>query len=810
MSDTDRPDLDRVEQLVAELTTSEKASLTGGSDVWHLPAIERVGLGSLKMSDGPSGVRGEHWSTRRSLSFPCGIAVGSTWDVDLVARFGTALAAEARSKGVHLLLGPTVCIVRMPLAGRTFESLAEDPHLSSRLTVAYISHVQAGGVGCCVKHFACNDQEHERMTISAEVDEVTLREVHLPSFEAAVLEAGTWSVMSAYNRIDGTYCGEHPELLGRILKGDWAFDGVVVSDWLGTHSTLEATIAGLDVEMPGPPSHLGEKLATAVEDGAVDAAVLDDHARRILRLAQRTGALESTVSVAEAEDDDPQRRAVAHEIAVGGMVLLRNQGVLPLDGTALRRVALIGPNAARLEPGGGGSSTVTGFRDPSLVDELRAQLPDADIAYEEGCRLAVEARRIDPRLLGDGLDLEYFSGTGFQGEPAGRALLARGHFMALGDLSPGVSAGDFSLRATATFVADQDGTWQLGLANAGRARLLLDGEVVIDNTEPVRGDAFFGAGSTIVTTDRDLVAGEKHQLTVELENDRFPLAGFDLLADRPPVPDLLERAVAAAREAEVAIVVVGANSQCETEGADRADLRLLGEQDALVAAVAAANPNTVVVLNAGGPVELPWVDDVAAVLTTWYPGEEGAAALAAVLAGVEEPAGRLPVTFPKRLEDSATYDWYPGEDGKVVYGEGLLVGHRHFDAHDIEPAFCFGHGLGYTTFELGRPAVEGSAPELTVRVPVTNTGERKGSQVVQVYVGAVERPEGRPVRQLAGFAKVVVAAGETVTAEIAIGERAFSRWDVEQRAWAATGGDYELSVGTSSRNLPHTVRVAVS
>jgi len=339
---------DRLDDVAAQLTLGELASLTAGRDVWHLPAIDRLGIGALKMSDGPSGVRGERVGHRRSLAFPCGMAVGASWDVDLVSRYGTALAEEAGTKGVHLLLGPTVCIPRTPLAGRTFESFAEDPHLSARLTVAYVRGVQEKGVGCCVKHFACNDQEQERMSISAEVDERTLREIHLPSFEAAVQEAGTWAVMSAYNKLNGAYCSEHPDLLGRILKDEWLFDGVVVSDWWGTHSTVEAASAGLDIEMPGPARHLGAVLEAAAGRGEIGPEVVAEHARRVLRLIERCGVLDGTTAAAEGEDDDDGRRALAHELVVSSTVLLKNEGVLPLRTVDLRRVALIGPIALRL------------------------------------------------------------------------------------------------------------------------------------------------------------------------------------------------------------------------------------------------------------------------------------------------------------------------------------------------------------------------------------------------------------------------------------------------------------------------------
>jgi beta-glucosidase len=534
---------------------------------------------------------------------------------------------------------------------------------------------------------------------------------------------------------------------------------------------------------------------------------------------------------------------------------LRNDGVLPLE-RGLRRVALIGPNARWLETGGGGSSAVTPLQDRSLLDELTDRLSDpgmgagvgTEVVHEEGCRVGLGLPRIAPHLLvGGELRLEYFDNPGFGGEPVAGAVLRRSRLFAGGARVAGVPVQDLAVRASATFVPDQDGAWQLGVESAGSSRVLLDGEVVLDNSEPVPSKgSFYGYGSEPVTADVELAAGRSYELVLELRAEGRRICGFELRAASVLRPDARERAVAAAREADVAVVVVGANSQLETEGADRSDLRLFGEQDELVRAVAAVNPRTVVVLNGGGPVEMPWIDDVAATVCVWYPGEEGAGALVDVLTGVADPGGRLPVTFPRRLEDGATHFGdaaparYPGIDGKVAYGEGLLVGYRHFDEHGVEPLFPFGHGLSYTTFEWGSPVVDGTAPgDVTVQVPVTNTGDRPGTDVVQLYVGrptpdasaadvalsissdddpvqsesgvdtgvAAGRAPVRPVRQLAGFAKVTVEPGGTETAIVHLDERAFRRWDEPTRTWTVDPGQYELTVAASSRDLRHTVRV---
>ncbi len=788
-----------VEHLVGAMTLDEKCSLTAGANLWYLPPVGRLGIPALKVSDGPSGVRGDSLIGRRSLSLPCGMSIGSTWNPPLVARLGEVLAAEARSKGVHVLLGPTVCIVRTPLAGRTFESFSEDPLLTSRLAVAYVEGVQGGGVGCCIKHFACNDQEHERMTISAEVSERALREIHLAAFEAAVREAGVWSVMTAYNKVNGVYCGEQPDLIDGILRGEWGFDGLVMSDWFGTHSTAPAALAGLDLEMPGPSAWLGPTLAAAVREGLVDEAVVDGQVRHLLRLMGRVGLLDGAAPAPapadEREEDDPGRRAVAREVAADGTVLLVNDGLLPLSDVA--RVAVLGPNASQLAMGGG-SSEVTPHRRRSVADALAERLPGAVVSSEVGCRIDRGLPALDLRLMeGGGLRVDYFDGAG----PPSRAPVASGtayaaRLMWIGPPQPDLAVGRYAVRIGGTFTPDVSGGWRLGLESAGRAVLRVNGTVVVDNTEPTRGIGFYGAGSEPVEAQCDLEAGTSYELEVEVwpRSSSSPIMGARLGAARPEPGDELERAVALARRADVAVVVVGSNGQWESEGHDRPDLSLPGRQRELVEAVLDANPRTVVVVNAGSPVEMPWAERAGAVLVNWYPGEEGADALADILVGLTDPGGRLPVTFPVRPEDGATGGdpaRYPGLDGRVVYGEGVFVGYRHDGA---APQFAFGHGLSYGAIAYDEVTV---TPE-AVRVRLVNAGARRGTEVVQVYLRALEPRLPRPDRELVGFVKVALEAGQRETVEVELGAAATRYWDVDTHGWRSDPGRYEVLVGSSS------------
>jgi beta-glucosidase len=817
-------------RLIGAMSLDEKCSLTAGSSLWYLPPIPRLNIPSLKVSDGPSGVRGDGLMGKRSLSLPCGMAIGSTWNPDLVRRLGEVLAAEARSKGVQVLLGPTICIPRTPLAGRTFESLSEDPLLTARVAVAYVSGVQSHGVACCIKHYACNDQEHERMTISAQVSERVLREIHLVGFEHAVQEAHVWALMTAYNKVNEIYCGEQPHLINDVLRDEWGYDGLVMSDWFGTHSTAPAALAGLDLEMPGPPAWFGPSLAADVRDGLVDESVVDRHVHHVLQLMGRVGILpdpaapsSSTlepIRAEELEEDDPSRRAVARSVAAEGTVLLVNDGLLPLDPVGVTSVSVVGPNASLLAMGGG-SSEVTSHLRRSMVEALTERLPGAHVAYEVGCRIDRGLPPIDMRLIGGGTGfmVEYFDTpnqptvtevtNGQQAAPVEAGLAHSARMMWIGPPRPGLEVGKCAVRISGTFTPDTSGVWRLGLESAGRSVLRLDGEVVVDNSEPTRGVGFYGAGSEPVGAERELQAGRSYQLVVEVwpRSPSSPILGARVGASRPEVVDEFERAVEAARETDLAVVVVGSNGQWESEGHDRPDLSLPGRQRELVEAVLDVNPRTVVVVNAGSPVEMPWADRAGAVLMTWYPGEEGADALADIIVGVSEPTGRLPITFPVRVEDGPTgssESRYPGVEGKVVYEEGVLVGYRHYETASVAPMFEFGRGLSYGDIVYDQIEVTGER----VSVTLTNKGKRTGTEVVQVYARALEPRVERPDRELVAFLKVAVGAGQQETVELDLNADGFRYWDVDTNGWRSDPGRYEVLVGSSSRDIRATVPIS--
>ncbi len=817
-----KPDTDaletRIATLLTELTLEEKVSMAAGSDMWHSTGVERLGIPGLKLSDGPNGARGAALEGATSACFPCGTALAATWNSDLVFEVGAELGNELKSKGAQLLLAPTLNIHRTPLAGRNFECFSEDPFLSARIAVAYIQGVGSRGVGTSVKHFVCNDSEFERMSISSEVDERALREIYLPPFEAAVREAGTWSVMSAYNAVNGVPASDNARLLTQILKEEWGFDGFVVSDWYGTKSTVGAALAGLDLEMPGPPLQRGPKLLQAVRDGEVEESAIDDKVRRLLRITLRAGRFEHPEEAAERSVDTPEQRALNRRAAGEAIVLLRNHQLLPLDPSGLRSLAVIGPNADTAVIQGGGSAQVNAHYAVSPLEGIRSRCrEEVEIVYEAGCLIHKTLPPLDARWTAredgePGLEVAYFAGLELEGEAVLRQRSREAVFNWFGSFAPEVEVNAFSARVSARFTPAESGSFAFSLTSAGRSRLRIDGRELVDNwTRQTRGEAFFGMGSSEVRGEVELEAGRTYLLEAEYSRQDSPLLAGLKVGCLPPVPDdMLERAVAAAAAADAAVLIVGLNAEWETEGVDRASLGLPGSQDELIEKVAAANSRTVVVLNAGSPVSMDWIERVGAVLQLWYPGQESGNALADVLFGDRNPSGRLPTTFPRRIEDNPTHTTYPGEDGKVRYGEGIFVGYRYYDRKKVDPLFAFGHGLSYSEFEYSGLMLnaseysEGETVEL--RLDLRNSGDRVGQEVVQVYLRDVEASRARPEKELKAFAKIALEPGEKRTLEFSLDRRALSSFDPAAASFVPEAGEFEVLVGASSRDIRQRAR----
>ncbi|MFJ8696133.1 beta-glucosidase family protein [Streptomyces roseolilacinus] len=795
-----------VEAALGALDLDTKVRLLAGQDMWSLPAVPAIGLASLVMSDGPVGVRGVRWSADDpSVTLPSPTALAACWDPDLARRAGRLLAQEARRKGVHVLLAPTVNLHRSPLGGRHFESYSEDPYLTGEIGAGYVRGVQDGGVAATVKHFVANDAETDRFTVDNTVPPRALRELYLAPFEAIVGSARPWAVMAAYNQVNGVTMTEHRHLQTEVLREEWGFDGVVVSDWFAARSTAGALLGGLDVAMPGPHTVYGEALAAAVRAGELDEERVDRAVRRVLRLAARVGALDGAAPAVPKPPEPLDGEALAREIAHRSFVLVRNTGdVLPLDPARTRRIALVGAAARDARVLGGGSAQVFPARTVSPLDGLTAALPEGTtLTHAPGADLSDE-----PEPAGPGFALRAVcrdaSGTVLADTP-----LPSGRIQWVGtDLPAGVTHEALhSVEVTGTFTPRESGDHGFGTRGLGPLTLTVAGRVLYDGVQEAgaEGDpfeAFAGApaerGTAHLTEGRPVEVSLRH--TVDRDRSApLPAVVFSLL-HRPPRRDpdvLIAEAVEAARAADTAIVVVATTERVESEGFDRADLRLPGRQDDLVRAVAAANPRTVVVVNAGAPVEMPWRDDVAAVLLTWFPGQEGGAALADVLLGAEEPGGRLPTTWPAALADAPVTAVTP-VDGELRYDEGPFIGYRAWDrAGGPAPAYPFGHGLGYTTWEYESLAVTPT----TARVRVRNTGTRPGREVVQLYVAPRADLVERPARWLVGFGGVQAAPGTSAEVEIRLAPRLFDLWDEDAGTWTTVPGPYEIRVGRSLADI---------
>lgn len=812
-------DLDgRIDALIEAMTLEEKVALAAGSGLWYSTGIERLGIPAFKLSDGPNGVRGDGRGGVTSTCFPVGVALGASWDVELIEAVGEALADEARAKGVDVLLGPTINLQRTPLAGRNFECYSEDPHLTSELAIAYTRGVQSRNVAVCLKHFICNESEFERQSMSSDVDPRTLREIYLRPFERAIREAGAWSIMSAYNRLNGEYCSGSEWLLNQVLRARWGFDGVVVSDWGGTYETEAPARAGLDLEMPGPARMMGERLLDAVQAGRVETASLDIRARRLLRLMARTGRLDAPEHVPETSGDDPDRRALAHRAAIAGSVLLKNEReTLPLRNVS--RIALIGPNAVAPQPQGGGSSGVTPHFVVSPEAGLRASLPHADVQVARGCRSHRYLPLLPPEMCrteseGDraGLEVSFHAGHDFTGAPVRVRRPRRSQLVFFGDFDPDVPR-EFTAVVRTWLTPRYSGEHAFSLLTAGRARMLIDGQLVVDDWDQwTPGESFFGNGGSEQRGTIELEAGRPVAVEVRYSREAAPQFAAVRIGMQEPEPfDLMTDAIDVAREADTAVVLVGLDGEWETEGVDRETMGLPAPQIELIRNVIAANANTVVVINAGSPIDTsPFRYEARAILQLWYPGQSFGSALADVLTGVAEPGGRLPMTLPERFEDHPAFLNYPGEHGHVRYGEGVFIGYRGFQSREVMPAFPFGHGLGYARFELEEASAELEEECVRLRVRIRNVSDRAGATILQSYFRGPAEGIARPVRELCDFCRVSLDAGESCAIERRIPLARFAYFDPREDVFRNEAGSTRIDVGFSSADVRSRLDVTLA
>ncbi|QNQ08887.1 beta-glucosidase [Sphingomonas alpina] len=794
----------RVDDLMARLTLEEKVSLMAGATGMTGQAVPRLGIPEVKMTDGPTGVRSPEG--RPATVFPVGVAIAATWNPALAQQVGGAIAEEARGYGASVLLAPTVNIVRTPRWGRNFETYSEDPWLTTQIALGYVRGVQDKHVGVSIKHFAANNQETNRFFTNSAVDERTMRELYLPAFETVVKTLDPWSVMASYNKLNGTYAGENRWLLADVLKTEWGFKGFVVSDWGATHTTAKAINAGLDLEMPGPPQHFGAKLLAAAKAGEVTPAQIDETARRMVRLIVRSGVIEGTAGTGGMVGG-PAHAAISQRAAEEAIVLLKNSGVLPLD-PAIKTLAVIGPNAAKARIQGGGSSAVQPFDAIATpLDALRAALPGVTIVYQPGVDSeevppAAEAAMFSPDAgrSKKGLTQSYYAMADQSGAPVATDVATAFLKRISGNVAGPQSANYLSLRWEGLFWAPVSGRYEFSIRGTGKGSLLFDGKTLIDKSTAAVPDNRDVIGFPVGrrTASIELEAGKAYPIRLDYSNGKsiYESLNFGVRVPRPS----LEAAVAAARSADAAIVIVGSNSLTEGEGYDRSSIDLPGDQDKLVSAIAAANRKTVVVVNAGAAMTMKWKDEVPAIVDMWLTGQSGPAALAGILTGKVNPSGRLPVTFPASDGD----DVIKIDAGTSTYGEGLLVGYRSFDARSVKPLFAFGHGLSYTSFDYGKPVAPPrikAGDTAKVTLDVRNTGKRDGMEVVQLYVAPVDRAATEPVKQLKAFAKVAVPAGGVKPVALTLDRRAFATYDVAAKAWMVRPGRYRLLIGAASDDI---------
>lgn len=800
----------KAKNLLKELTLDEKVTLLSGFNNWYTNKIERLNIPSIKMSDGPNGVRGDGTSGKSSACFPCPILMGSTWNEDLFYEIGEALGEEANDKDVDVLLGPTINLHRHPLGGRHFENYSEDPFLVGKLATAYVKGVQSKKVSACLKHFIANDTEFERHTSSSNVDERTLREVYLLPFEMGVKEGNSKSVMSAYNKLNNIYCSSHKELLIDILKKEWNFDGYVVSDWGAALETVENAHGGLDLEMPGPGNTWGKKLLEAVTEGLVDEEVINDKVERILNIAEFSGRFDSPENKLEKSNIRKSHNKLLRKVASEGMVLLKNKKILPLKKSAIKKLAVIGPNAKNSQIIGGGSASLKPHYQVHPFEALQERFSDDfSISYAEGARTNKYLPKLNERLFSnseDGFLVEYFDKEINKDKLISSEVLKGNKFWVFEGFAKDIinkeERPSVIVRFSCDYSPDVSGEHDFEIFGIGLGKLKIDGKVLIDNwNETTQGEAFFSFATAPKRNSIYLDKNETYKFEVEyFFEGRFPAIHFGCMP--PEKENLLEEAIKTSREADAVILIVGTNSDWETEGNDRSELALPADQDKLIESVIKENANTVVVINSGSPVSMPWINDSNAILQSWFGGQEYGNALADLIFGEINPSGKLPTTFPVQIEDTPAFDYYPGKNSQMNYEEKLLIGHRWYERKGKKPLFPFGFGLSFTKFSFSDlEVIKKDDLNINCKFRIKNFGEMDGHEVAQCYVAFLKAEEDEPLKTLQSFKKVFIEKNKEIELEISLNKRNFSYWDVDKKDWMVKPGEYRIDIGSSSEKI---------
>jgi len=774
----------RAESILKKMTLEEKIDYIGGMNNLYIRPIERVGIPEIKMSDGPMGCR----CFGKTTCYPGGIALTATWNPALAKRIGEAMGRDCRSRGVNILLAPAVNIYRSPCCGRNFEYMGEDPFLASTMVAPLIQGIESQGVLATVKHFACNNQEWDRHSISSEVDERTLREVYLPTFKSAVQAGKVGCVMNSYNLLNGVHCSQNSFLLTDILRKEWGFEGIVMSDWGSTYDGVAAANAGLDLEMPSGAFMNRKNLLPAVKDGRVKESVIDEKVRLILRTIIAAGFLDRPQTKSDIPADDPANAKVALEGAREAIVLLKNEKTtLPLDRAKIKKLAVIGPNADPAVYCGGGSAFTDVFHATSILKGITDASGNIEVKYTGGKPV------LDAGFSGP-LRMQVFANKTLAGEPAYSGIVDKIDFNWSGKgPAAGVGATNFSIRWTGKIRPETTGKYMFSAGSDDGVRVFVNANRIINDWT----DHAFRTKTAIL----ELEAGRNYEIGVEYYQGMGEAAikfGWGAVKD--------SEAAKIAAGCDAAIVCVGFNQDTEGEGSDR-PFELPSDQVDLIRQVAEANPKTIVVINSGGGVAWDgWLDKVPALLQAWYPGQEVGRAVAEMIFGDVNPSGRLPATFEAKAEDNPTFPYYHIKtDNKTPYTEGVFVGYRGYDKNNVKPEFCFGHGLSYTTFKFANlritPKGKGEGRTFSISCQVTNTGKRAGAEVAQLYIGDPKASVPRPVHELKGFEKVFLKPGEKKTVTFTVTKDSLSYYSVANHARVTEPGEFTVSVGASSRDL---------
>ncbi|KAJ4152613.1 hypothetical protein NW754_004410 [Fusarium falciforme] len=817
-----------VDSLLKELTLDEKVQLLAGQGASRTMGLPHRGIPSLMTSDGPHGIRGTRSFSRvPSPMLPSATSMGATFNIDLLRQAGNLLGEEARFRGINVLLAPTVCLQRSPLIGRGFEAFGEDPFLSGVLAAAYIDGIQGQGVATSIKHFAAHDQSDNSVEDNVVLTERTLREVHLLPFQLAMRYSNPWTFMASYNKINGVHVSENSFLLKTILRDEWGFNGLVMSDWFGTYSTSESVNAGMDLEMPGPTLWRGKALSLAVNSRKVSRRAIDDATKNVLTLINKVKAVEHIST--PPRSDSQEQRALIRKIASEGIVLLKNDNkFLPLTGIKGKKFGLIGDHIKHPALCGGGSSEVEPYYSVTPYDAIVEEVGEANVSYAPGCytfRFSPLLERLTcPGTNQFGWSIEIF-GENPDENPKAEPVLTTVAEKPLIDVPENLALPKkYFVRARSMYKPEASRKFCFGFGVSGKGVLRVDGKVIIDqwtsqlpktDSTPCFNRLCMEKFCMVDVTEKPVL------LEVVMVNEAISggvgtaltlagrVGGFEPFDEDQRIRDAVELA----KNVDIAILVTGLSSDWEYEASDRKHLRLPGRTDELVQAVLEANPNTIIVTQSGCPIEMPWESSATTLVHAWYGGQETGHGLADIIFGKQNPSGRLSITFPKSLKHTPAYLTFSKADYDIVYGEGVFIGHRYYEMVDRDPLFWFGYGLSYSVFEYKDLEVPKDIPggkdgSMTISLTVANVGPYDGAEVIQAYVQDPESTLQRPIKELKAFNKVHLACGESRTVQLSLDRYSLSFWSQESSKWKAEAGEYVVIIASSSNPKDEILRAS--